>query len=81
MTEKPLPGLTSFQSQIYHILPDAMSASELYDYLESIGFAELKKENFAKTLKALEKRGYYQRAKDEDKIIWVKIPLHQVPEE
>ena len=25
------------------------------------------------TLKALEKRGYYQRARDGDKIIWVKI--------
>ena len=33
MISKPLPGLTSFQSQIYHLLPDAKSASELYDYL------------------------------------------------
>ena len=72
MISKPLPGLTSFQSQIYHLLPDAKSASELYEYLVELGFTELEKESFAKTLKALEKRGYCQRARDGDKIIWVK---------
>lgn len=77
MISKPLPGLTSFQSQIYHLLPDAQSASELYDYLMELGFTELEKESFAKTLKALEKRGYCQRARDGDKIIWVKKPIDE----
>ncbi|OED30891.1 hypothetical protein [Methanosphaera sp. WGK6] len=72
MVIKPLPGLTSFQSQIYQLVPDAKSATELYDYLMDLGFMDLEKENFAKTLKALEKRGYYQRARDGDRIIWVK---------
>lgn len=75
MISKPLPGLTSFQSQIYHLLPDAKSASELYDYLMELGFSELEKESFAKTLKALEKRDYCQRARDGDRIIWVKKPV------
>ena len=75
MISKPLPGLTSFQSQIYHLLPDAQSASELYDYLMGLGFTKLEKESFAKTLKALEKRGYCQRARDGDRIIWVKNPV------
>ena len=75
MISKPLPGLTSFQSQIYHLLPDAKSASELYDYLMELGFTELEKESFAKTLKALEKRDYCQRARDGDRIIWVKKPV------
>ena len=75
MISKPLPGLTSFQSQIYHLLPDAKSASELYDYLMELGFTELEKESFAKTLKALEKREYCQRARDGDRIIWVKKPV------
>ena len=79
MISKPLPGLTSFQSQIYHLLPDAKSASELYDYLMELGFTELEKESFAKTLKALEKRGFCQRARDGDRIIWVKKPYE--PEE
>jgi chromosome segregation ATPase len=73
MLNKPKPGLTSFQSQIFELLPDAKTASELYDYLIELGFTELEKENFAKTLKALEKRGYYQRAREGDRIIWVKI--------
>ena len=73
LVAKPLPSLTSFQSQIYRLLPDAMSATELYNYIVDLGFIALEKENFAKTLKALEKRGYYQRARDGDKIIWVKI--------
>ena len=73
MLNKPRPGLTSFQSQIFELLPDAKTASELYDYLIELGFTELEKENFAKTLKALEKRGYYQRAREGDRIIWVKI--------
>ncbi len=72
MVAKPLSGLTSFQSQIYQLAPDAKSATELYDYLMDLGFMDLEKENFAKTLKALEKRGYYQRARDGDRIIWVK---------
>ncbi len=76
MISKPLPGLTSFQSQIYHLLPDALSASELYDYLTGLGYSNLEKESFAKTLKALEKRGYCQRARDGDKIIWVKNPIN-----
>ena len=75
MISKPLPGLTSFQSQIYHLLPDAKSASELYEYLMKLGFTQLEKESFAKTLKALEKRGYCQRARDGDRIIWVKNPV------
>ena len=72
MIAKPLPGLTSFQSQIYQLLPDAKSATELYDYLLELGFTDLEKENFAKTLKALEKREYYQRARDGDRVILVK---------
>jgi len=35
----------------------------------------LEKESFAKTLKALEKREYCQRARDGDRIIWVKKPV------
>ena len=36
---------------------------------------KLEKESFAKTLKALEKRDYCQRARDGDRIIWVKKPV------
>lgn len=72
MIAKPKSNLTSFQSQLYQLLPDNKSASELYSYIVDIGFTELEKENFANALKTLEKKGYYERVRSGEKIIWKK---------
>ncbi|ADP77472.1 conserved hypothetical protein [Methanothermus fervidus DSM 2088] len=74
LTSKPKPGLTSFQSQIYHLLPSKKaSAKELHDFVKKVGFKELKFESMLNILKALEREGYARRYETNNGTLWEKI--------
>lgn len=74
LTAKPKKDLTSFQFQIYQMLPDKEDTLEnLYAYITEIGFSELSGENFEHVLYNLERKGYFQSYDREDEIFWKKI--------
>ncbi len=74
ITAKPKKDLTSFQFQIYQLLPDKEGTLEnLYIHITSLGFSELTSENFEYLLHNLERKDYYQSRKDNNKILWKKI--------
>ena len=57
---RPKKDLTSFQSQIYLLLPYEEDTTEnLYLKLKTIGFSELSNENFEHALRNLERKGYF----------------------
>ena len=71
---RPKKDLTSFQFQIYEILPyDEDTSENLYSKLKTIGFSELSNENFEHALRNLERKGYFKSTTDGEKIIWKKI--------
>jgi hypothetical protein len=71
---RPKKDLTSFQSQIYELLPyDEDTSENLYLKLKSIGFTELSNENFDHALRNLERKGYFSSSIKADKIFWKKI--------
>ena len=66
--------LTSFQSQIYLLLPyDEDTTENLYKKLRTMGFSELSNENFEHALRNLERKGYFISTPEGDKILWKKI--------
>jgi len=74
LTAKPKKDLTSFQSQIYQLLPDREDTQEnLYAYITEIGFSELSGENFEHLLHNLERKGYFESFEHEDEVFWKKI--------
>jgi hypothetical protein len=71
---RPRKDLTSFQSQIYELLPyDEDTTENLYIKLRTIGFSELSNENFEHALRNLERKGYFISTPEGDKILWKKI--------
>ena len=71
---RPKKDLTSFQSQIYLLLPYEEDTTEnLYLKLKTIGFSELSNENFEHALRNLERKGYFISTPEGDKILWKKI--------
>ena len=74
LTTKPKKDLTSFQFQIYQMLPvDEDTLENHYTFITEIGFSELSGENFEHILYNLEKKGYFQSYTCEDVIFWKKI--------
>ncbi|MGO9388470.1 MAG: hypothetical protein ACLPWD_10595 [Methanobacterium sp.] len=74
ITAKPKTDLTSFQSQIYLLLPETEGTLEkLYNYITSIGFSELSSENFEYLLRNLERKGYCQSRTHNNQIYWKKL--------
>ena len=73
ITAKPKKDLTSFQSQVYQLLPDEEDTLEnLYNYITSIGFSELSSENFEYLLHNLERKNYFSSRNYNDQILWKK---------
>jgi hypothetical protein len=71
---RPKKDLTSFQSQIYLLLPyDEDTTENLYKKLRKMGFSELSNENFEHALRNLERKGYFISTPEGDKILWKKI--------
>ena len=71
---RPKKDLTSFQSQIYLLLPYEEDTTENpYLKLKTIGFSELSNENFEHALRNLERKGYFISTPEGEKILWKKI--------
>lgn len=71
---RPKKDLTSFQFQIYELLPYNEDTSEnLFMKLKTLGFNELSNENFDHALRNLERKGYFTSSSKGEKILWKKI--------
>lgn len=74
LTAKPKKDLTSFQSQVYQLLPQEEDTLEnLYNHITEVGFSELSSNNFEHILRNLERKGYYETNKQDDAVYWKKI--------
>lgn len=74
LTAKPKKDITSFQSQIYQVLPFKESSIEdLYEHVKRVGFTELSQQNFAHALRNLERKGYFESIEVDDETLWKKI--------
>jgi len=74
IVSRPKKDLTSFQSQIYELLPyDEDTAENLYSKLKEIGFSELSPENFEHALRNLERKGYFTFKQEKEITLWKKI--------
>ena len=74
LTAKPKKDLTSFQSQVYQLLPAEENTLEnLYTHITEIGFSELSSENFEHIIRNLERKGYFESYQKDDEIYWQKI--------
>jgi len=74
LTAKPKKDLTSFQSQIYRLLPEKKATTEkLHSFIQDIGFKDLKYENMLQILRNLERKGYLRSYNEGDEIVWEKI--------
>jgi ABC-type Fe3+-citrate transport system substrate-binding protein len=74
LTAKPKPDLTSFQSQVYQLLPiEEDTLDNHYGHITEIGFSELSSENFEHVIRNLERKGYFESYEKDDKTYWKKI--------
>ena len=74
LTAKPKKDLTSFQSQVYQLLPEKEDALEnLYAHITEIGFSELSSDNFEHVIRNLERKGYFKSYDKDDITYWKKI--------
>lgn len=75
---RPKKDLTSFQFQIYELLPfEEDTAENLYEQLKSIGYSELSNDNFEHALRNLERKGYFESREEGDKVFWKKLESDQ----
>jgi vacuolar-type H+-ATPase subunit I/STV1 len=74
LTAKPKSDLTSFQSQVYLLLPHEKSdTSKLHEFIKEVGFKELSYDNMFHILRNLERKGYFKSYQDNDEVMWEKI--------
>ncbi|MEG3224676.1 MAG: hypothetical protein BME94_03875 [Methanobacteriales archaeon Met13] len=74
VTSKPKRDLTSFQTQIYLLLPEEEDVmGNLYTHIREIGFHELTSDNFEHALRNLERKGYFKSTERSNDIFWKKI--------
>lgn len=74
LTQKPKKDLTSFQSNIYLLLPDKEDNLEnLYDSIIDLGFKELTHQNFEHALRNLERKRYFRSRENNGITTWKKL--------
>lgn len=74
LTQKPKKDLTSFQSNIYVLLPEEEDNLEnLYDSIVDLGFTEMTYQNFEHALRNLERKGYFRSREDNGVVFWKKL--------
>ena len=74
LTAKPKKDLTSFQSQVYQLLPPEEDTLEnLYNHITEIGFSELSHENFEHILRNLERKDYFESIDKDGILYWKKM--------
>lgn len=75
LTAKPKRDLTSFQSQVYLLLPsDKSNTRRMHNFIKKVGFTELSYENMFHILRNLERKGYFKSHQSGEEILWEKIP-------
>ncbi|MDR0911462.1 MAG: hypothetical protein LBM96_02545, partial [Methanobrevibacter sp.] len=76
LTSPPIKNLTSFQSQIYNILPNtSLNIQELYDHIHDVAFKELSLSNLNSILKNLERKGFIVSKEKDGMVYWNKVKL------
>ena len=74
LTQKPKQDLTSFQSNIYLLLPEKEdNLKNLYDSIIDLGFNELTHQNFEHALRNLERKGYFKSREENRIVLWKKV--------
>lgn len=74
LTQKPKKDLTSFQSNIYLLLPEKEdNLKNLYDSIIDLGFNELTHQNFEHALRNLERKGYFTSREENGIVFWKKL--------
>ncbi|MCC7563414.1 MAG: hypothetical protein KO275_02790 [Methanobacterium sp.] len=74
LTQKPKKDLTSFQSNIYLLLPEKEdNLKNLYDSIIDLGFNELTHQNFEHALRNLERKGYFKSREENRIVLWKKV--------
>ncbi len=72
----PRKNLTSFQSQIYELLPyEEEDTNKLFSHLKKIGFTELSNDNLQHALRNLERKGYFGSRVEDGKTLWKKLDI------
>ncbi len=75
LTAKPKRDLTSFQSQVYLLLPSEKSNTQkMHSFIKKVGFTELSYDNMFHVLRNLERKGYFKSYQIGEEIFWKKIP-------
>lgn len=70
----PKKNLTSFQSQVYELLPyEEHDVVTMFSHLRNIGFTELSHDNLESALKNLERKGYFESRVIDGKTLWKKL--------
>jgi len=75
LTSSPKSDLTSFQSQIYNLIPDKpMTSQEIHGYVREIAFKEISYKNIDNIIRGLERRGYlkFEDSENSAEGNWVK---------
>lgn len=74
LTAKPKRDLTSFQSQVYLLLPaEKSNTRRMHNFIKKVGFTELSYENMFHILRNLERKGYFKSHQNGEEILWEKI--------
>ncbi len=75
LTAKPKSDLTSFQSQVYLLLPSEKSNTKtMHEFIKEVGFKELSFDNMLHILRNLERKGYFKSYPAEgNDVLWEKI--------
>ena len=70
----PKNDLTSFQSQVFNLIPDEPStAEEIHKYIKRVAFDKISLKSIENILKKLIRKGYMESHEDGDKLVYTKI--------
>ena len=76
LTSSPKKDLTSFQSQIYYLIPDEpMDSQEIHNYIQKTSFKDISYNNITNIIWGLERKGYLKPENPEkpNETKWIKI--------
>ncbi|MEA4957188.1 hypothetical protein SDC9_23941 [bioreactor metagenome] len=76
ITSSPKSDLTSFQSQIYYLIPEnPMDSQEIHSYIRKIAFKDISYNNINNIIRGLERKGYLKPEDPENpqESKWIKI--------
>ena len=71
----PKDDLTSFQSQVFNLIPDEpLNSNEIYNYIQNVAFDKVSFESIENILKKLVRKGYLTSSNVGDEIVYTKVP-------